>query len=232
VLSDSDIRHVSLSPRKPSALAGAIVTDENKPPPFAASRIRVNPVNADPESVLVTWGAPREQPPRPDWSFRFSNMDGEYLFRVNGLPEGWMLKSVFVGGRDVIDTPLTLTRGAPDIEGLQLVLSRTGAKLGGEVVDRDGAPAPDATVMLFGEDRALWGPGSRFIHVTRPDDSGRFALAGLPPGVYRAIARDVVGEGQWEDPEFLQTLLRDASRVELPASASGTIALTLTTEAR
>jgi hypothetical protein len=52
-------------------------------------------------------------------------------------------------------------------------------------------------------------------------------MTGLPPGVYRAIARDVVIEGQWEDPEFLRGLMIDSTRIELTAGDPVTVRLTV-----
>jgi hypothetical protein len=113
------------------------------------------------------------------------------------------------------------------VSAVEIVLSRTGASVSGDVVTAAGAPAPDSTVIAFAEQPALWTPGSRFIRATRPDNEGRFSLAGLPPGGYRLIARDVVMDGQWEDPEFLRSLLKESVRVELAASAVETIRLTM-----
>jgi hypothetical protein len=72
--------------------------------------------------------------------------------------------------------------------------------------------------------------GSRFLKAVRPGDSGRFAVGGLPPGAFRVIARDFVVDGQWEDPDFLQSLVREAVRVNLAEAATETIELTLTVE--
>jgi hypothetical protein len=154
------------------------------------------------------------------------NLDGPYLFRLMNLPDGWMVKAVRTGGRDITDTPLSIVRGAT-VSAVEIVLSRTGASVSGDVVTAAGAPAPDSTVIAFAEQPALWTPGSRFIRATRPDNEGRFSLAGLPPGGYRLIARDVVMDGQWEDPEFLRSLLKESVRVELAASAVETIRLTM-----
>jgi hypothetical protein len=225
ILNDGDVKHVVLTPRKPTGIAGSIVTDDRTVPTFPAARIGILPVATDAESLLPTWGEPRTQPPRPDWTFRVVNMDGHYLVRVTGLPDDWMLKSVLLGGRDVTDTPLAIARGGADVEGLQIVLSRKGATVSGDVVDSSGAPGADATVLLFAENRSLWGVASRFIRAVRPNDRGRFSIRGLPPAVYRAIASDAVIEGQWEDPEFLQSLMKGAARVELADGAAETITL-------
>jgi hypothetical protein len=110
---------------------------------------------------------------------------------------------------------------------VQIVLTRKGATLTGEVVDARGAAAPDCTVIVFSDNRSRWGLASRFIRSVRPDHRGRFSVVGLPPGLYRAAARDAVVEGQWEDPEFLELLLDGAGRVALEESSSATITLTL-----
>jgi hypothetical protein len=184
-------------------------------------------VSADPASVLPGWAAPTEQSPRPDWTFRVANAEGPFLFRVNGLPDEWMLKSVMLDGRDITDVPLNVVRGAGETQGVQIVLTRKGARLAGEVVDTRGAAAPDCTVIVFAENRSLWGLASRYIRSVRPDKTGRFAVAALPPGVYRVVADDTVLEGQWEDPEFLERVMPQAVRIELAESSSETIKVTV-----
>jgi hypothetical protein len=178
--------------------------------------------------VLPTWGSPGPVSPRADWTFRITNPNGHYLFRLNGLPDGWMLRSVRMGGRDVIDAPIVVVPGGASAEGLQLVVGKEGATVTGEVVDRSGEPSPDAVVLVFAENRAQWGIGSRFLRVVRPQDrTAGFSVSGLPPGVYRVIARDFVVPGQWEDAEFLQSLLRDATRVELADGGTEKVSLTI-----
>lgn len=225
-VSDGQTQQVMLVPSRPTALSGAIVTDEGTPPPGPAARLGIDPIAVDPAGVLPTWGAPRVQPPGPNWTFRFASLDGLFLFRVTGLPDDWMLKAVALGDREITDQPITITRGQPDIEGLRVVVTRKGAKVAGQVEGPGGAPAPDTTVMVFAENSAMWGVASRFIRAVRPDAEGRFSIGGLPAGVYRAIAREIVIDGQWEDPEFLQSLVKDAVRIELAEGASEIVKLT------
>jgi protocatechuate 3,4-dioxygenase beta subunit len=227
ILNPGDTKHVVLRPGRPTAVFGTVVTDENAPPPFPAARLRIIPIRVDTDNPFPVWAAPTAQAVRPDWTFRFNDMDGQYLLRVEGLPSDWMLKSLLLGGQDLVDAPLGVQRAAPDVGGLQLVISRTGATVGGEVVDRAGAPLPDATVIVFGESRGQWGVGSRFVRVVRPDDGGKFLVSGLPAGIYRVTARETVLDGQWEDAEFLQSLMRDALRLELQAGAKETAKMTL-----
>jgi len=227
LLGHAALEHVVLTPRPPATLTGTIVTDEGMPPTFAAARLRVEPIPADPARALPEWDGPSPATARPDWSFRIGDMNGGYLLRVSGLPDDWMLASVVVGGRDSVDSPLRVVQGSGTLDGVRLVLSRKGARVSGDVMDGRGAEAPDATVVVFADDDARWGPGSRFVRAVRPDRRGHFAAGGFPPGLYRIAARSDVVEGQWEDPEFLETLRRDAARIELAAGASETVKLTL-----
>jgi hypothetical protein len=226
VLEEGDVEHVVLSPRTQARVSGIVTTDEGQPPPFLASRIRLLAVSADPRTGLPGWGEGSGDTVRADWSFNLVNLDGPYLFRLLNLPDGWMVKTVRAGGRDSTDTPLSISRGSV-VKGLEIVISRKGGRVSGAVVTAAGSPAPDSTVIAFAEEPAQWIPGSRFIRATRPDNEGRFSLAGLAPGAYRVIARDLVVDGQWEDPEFLRSLLRESVRVELAESAVEIIQLTM-----
>ena len=227
VLNAGETKHVVLTPARTPAVAGTVVADDGSRLPFAASRVTVTPLDADPENVFAPWAGPNAQSPRPDWTFRIVNMNGQYLFRVSGLPDDWRLGAVLHGGRDIIDTPLPFARGNPDVEGVQLVLTRKVGRLEGNVLDGNAAPTTDASVILFAEGRSAWGIGSRFVRATRPGREGKFTIAGVPPGVYRVIAREFVADGQWEDPEFLQSLLRDATRVELKEDTTESVTLTV-----
>jgi hypothetical protein len=227
LLNPGETRAVTLTPRRATAIAGAIRTDDATPVPFPPARLRIEPIVADADSALPVWGAPRGEPPRADWTFRIAGMNGAYVFRIAGLPDDWALHSVTLGDRDVTDTPLTLAAGAPDVTGLQLVLTHNGATVSGTVTDPAGAAAPDASVILFAEDPARWTLASRYIKVARPDNAGKFRMAGVLPGVYRAAAREAVIDGQWEDPEFLRALIKDAVRVELAARGDETLKLTV-----
>jgi hypothetical protein len=84
--------------------------------------------------------------------------------------------------------------------------------------------------VVFADDSNLWMVGSRFVRAVRPDSDARFSVAGLPSGAYRVIARDLVLEGQWEHPAFLQGLVKRAVRVELGEGAVETVQLRLEKE--
>lgn len=213
-LADGDVRKVVLSPKRRTLLNGEIVIDGGVRPPFAAARLRVLPVDAGADGPLLPWGAASEATVAADWKFRIPNMDGRYLFRVRHLPDDWMVKAVVVNGQDVTDTPLPIHPAPVDLDGVRIVISPGGGRISGAVRGPADLPAPDVSVIVFSESRAHWGPGSRFVKAVRPDATGRFTAGGLPAGIYHVIARDVV-DGQWDDAEYLQGLIREAQRVEV-----------------
>jgi hypothetical protein len=68
------------------------------------------------------------------------------------------------------------------------------------------------------------------VKTTRPDNAGRYAVGGLPPGPYLAIVKESVIDGQWEDPDYLRSLVSDASKVELREDTEQKMTLVLKPE--
>jgi hypothetical protein len=216
-LSEGDTRHVVLTPRRRPSVSGIVVVEGDTRPSFAPGRLRVVPYDTAADDPLQAWSAPSEVTVTATWTFQLRNTEGSFLFRVRNLPDEWMVRSVRLGDRDVTDVPLTIPPGAADLEGVQIVIGDGGAKISGTVADAEGRPLPDVTVIVFSDHNAHWGVGSRFVKAVRPDSGARFRAAGLPAGTYRVAARDNVIDGQWEDPAFLQSLLRGALRVDAAA---------------
>lgn len=219
----ADVENLLLIRRIGSTVSGTIVTDDGTPPPFPASGVRLNLLSPD-DNVLPTVRLPAVN---GDWSFRLTNLGGPFLFRVNGLSKDWMLDAVKLNDRDLTDVPWDVPTGGREITGLQLVLTQKVGTITGEVVSADRKPVSDATVVVFSEDRAAWTPGSRFVRSTRPTSDGQFSIAGLPAGTYLVVARDVIVDGQWEDPAFLESMRKDAATVELSQGGSGSVTLKL-----
>jgi hypothetical protein len=221
VVSDADINDLLLVPRTGSTVTGSIITEEGGTPPFSASGIRIN-LLAPLGNVLPTVRVPAVD---NDWTFRLANLGGPFLFRVQGLPEAWMLDAVRLGEIDITDVPYDVPTGGREITDLQIVITKKVGNLSGSVAAADGSPAPDATVVVFSEDPALWIGGSRFVKSARLTAEGTFTITGLPAGTYLAVARDFLIDGQWENKEFLESSRADAVRVTLSPGDAATIAL-------
>lgn len=144
-----------------------------------------------------------------DGTFQFGNtIAGPTRFALNGLPAGWALKAVVYAGRDVIDG----LNVREDVSGLELVLTNVGTTLSGAVTDPDNRPVDDYAVIVFADDASRW-DNPRYLATARPDQNGRFSVRGLPAGNYLAIAVREVEEGAASDPEYLERLRLDATKL-------------------
>lgn len=217
-----DVDNLVLVTRRGSTVTGSIVTEEGGAPPFPASGVRLNLIAPDDELVLPTVRVPAVS---NDWTFRLSNVGGPFVFRPVNLPDGWMLDAIKLDDRELTDVAWEVPTGGREIAGLQFVITKQIARIDGSVTTVQGKPTNEATVVIFSEDASHWMPGSRFIRMTRPSGNGQFSIRGLPAGIYLAIAREFIEDGEWENKEFLESARADAVRVTLTRGASETIAL-------
>jgi len=134
------------------------------------------------------------------------------LIRPVALPDGWILKGVFAGGRDITDKPME----AQEIEeGVRVVISDKAAELSGAVLSTDGKPLDDFTVIAVPADEHLWGGDARFVRAVRAAQDMRFKIDKLPPMDYYVIALHDVESDEWLDPVFLQELRASGLRITL-----------------
>lgn len=139
------------------------------------------------------------------------------------LPPGWAIKSIDAQGRDLTDAPVEFS-GGEKYEDVVITLTNRFPTLTGTTVDRKAAPV-EAMVILFADDQSKWAEDSRMVRNVRSDKAGTFKLRALPPGDYLAIALEYVLDGDWNDPQFLESLREGASRVTLREGEGGTLAL-------
>jgi hypothetical protein len=147
-----------------------------------------------------------------DWTFVMTDVIGEGVLRVRA-PGGWLLKRVILEGRDVSDSPLDFDEyaAAP----VEIHLTRHQTRLTGTAAGAEATPTISYVIVAFAEDRRLWTPQSRFIATARPDQTGRYTLAGLPPGRYRVVALNYLQTGAERDPRILERLVGQATPLTL-----------------
>jgi len=127
---------------------------------------------------------------------------GNYYVQMagdNGAGEGWYLKSVLAGGRDVNDSGIAINGG---LVALDLVASAKGGLIEGAVTDHKGVPMANAVVVAVPEARVR----ARMDRYgkTVSDQSGHFSLRGLRPGLYTVLAWESVDGDAYYNPEFLK----------------------------
>jgi hypothetical protein len=129
-------------------------------------------------------------------------------------------------GRDITDTAIELKSGEA-LSDVQILVTNQVTSVTGRLADDKGQPLTDATVLVFADDPSQWAADSRGVRAVRPNQQGEWQIKGLPAGVYLAVALEYVEDGMWNDPEFLESLRRDAQPLTVNDATAQTMALTL-----
>jgi protocatechuate 3,4-dioxygenase beta subunit len=162
-----------------------------------------------------------------DGTFRVTGVQGQRIFRVNGLPPNWMMKAVILNGDDVTDKPVEF-KGSEEVTGLQILVTDRVPEVNGRVTTAKGEPTRDYTVLIFPADSSKWGYPSRHIRSGRADQEGMFKIRALPPDEeYLAVAVDYIEEGEGGDPEFLGQMKERATRLSVADGEVKTLDLKL-----
>lgn len=165
------------------------------------TEVRISPGPVDFESSPVGGGPPNAVT-RDDWTFEVRNMTGRRVIRADVASPVWSLKRVTVNGMDVTDAPVDFRKD--DVNGIEVALTARTTSVEGSVSDTDGKPSSSYSVVIFSALKDKWAFPSRFIALARPNQTGRFRVAGLPPETYLAIALPAVQGMEHLDPEFLE----------------------------
>lgn len=165
--------------------------------------------------------------PGPQMTTRVS-ADGEFQmtlaaadrvsFSVNGVPDGFYVRSMTLGGVDLL-----AAGAAPpnDPSGAFLVtLATDGGTVSGVTRDAAGTAIGEARVVLMpereGQARSLW------RRTMLSGDEGSFQFADVAPGRYRLYVFEELDAGPALDPDFLSLFGQRWKAVEVKASGSVT----------
>src|SRR5262249_28587082 len=123
---------------------------------------------------------------------------GKFQISVIGLPEGYYLKQVMQGGKDVLESGVQL--GGDNPTTVDLMFARNRRAVTGAVLTLDNKPAPGTVVVLV--PKQLQNRADRYRRIVT-DARGQFRIVGTPPGNYVAYAFDEILGDAFYDPEFL-----------------------------
>jgi hypothetical protein len=222
-VSGADIDGVALTTSAGAEISGRLVFENNVAPPQPAPQFRVIARPVVRESAMNAPFSPDNGRARTDWTFTLTGLTGANRLSVATLPPGWAIRSIDAAGRDLTDAPIEFTSGEK-IGDVTVTLTNRFPTLTGSTTDRRTVPR-DAMVIVFAEDAAKWGEDSRLVRTVRSDKGGSFRLSAMPPGDYLAVALDYVVDGDWHDPQFLESLRSGAVRVTLKEGDTATVAL-------
>lgn len=219
-----DVSNVMVVTSRGTTVTGRVVFEGGKPVNTAPVRVSAVAIDGDGPMGMMSGSASLTA----EGTFEMKGMMGPRLFRVNGLPPGWVLKSVTVSGTDVTDDGLDIKATDP-VTGMEIVVSQRSTEVNGGVTGSDSRAATDYTLVLFSEDEGKWkAPMTRYVTGVRPNHEGRFQVKNMPPGNYYAIAVEYIPQGDWNDPEVLDRLKSRATRLSLDEGSVKTLDLKLT----
>jgi hypothetical protein len=230
-----DVTGVRLAPVVPVTISGRVFFDDQR----AAQSLKpwsiriVGQALSPDDAAMGVGGAPgRPAPPvQDDFTFELKTAAGRVALRAvipstPAMPSEWQVKAIRVNATDVTDSGIDV--GSQGVHGVEIELTNRLQQISGVVTDARGSAVKDYVVVLFAQDRTRWlAAFNRYFAIGRPADEGRFKVATLPPGEYYGIALSRADPSEWQDPEFLEGLRRQASTFSLAQGETKTLALRL-----
>lgn len=228
VVDSADIENVSLTGSVGATVSGRVIAEGATQPKWSSVRVDVRqPLRNQPSPGVLTFRNSGSATAKEDGSFVVEHVFDRARFQVS-LPEGWMVKSISQGGRDIADGELSL-RSREELRDVEIVITDKMTTVGGQLVDAKNQPIHDATVVVFSADAQKWFESSRGVKAARPDQQGFWRVRALPPGEYLAVALEYVEDTAWNDPDYLESLRQYGMKVTIGEGASETASLKLTT---
>jgi hypothetical protein len=200
---EANIDNVVIPVTSGARVAGRFVIDGRSrtgaDPDMASLRVTLR---RDPDIIGMPDAGPTfSPPPALDGSFELQGVAaGDFRVSVRALPLDSYIKSMRMGGVDVLDRGLRIA-GSPR-DALEIVIASNAGRLTGTVVNARREPISNVTVAIV--------PGAADRHrpdlykITTTDNAGRFEVHGLAAGDYSAFAWEEVEDGAWQDPDFVR----------------------------
>jgi hypothetical protein len=225
---DTDVDGVVLSLGRGFKITGRVTFEGRVPTASELNAFRLGLAMDPPVSGLVP---DSYSTILPNGSFTIETGRGDFrlaiapLLNISGafrFPSGTstladlFVKSIRLGAVDVLNAGIHLEGPVQDT--LDVVISNASGSLEGRVVGQDRQAVPNVTVALV-PDQSRRGRLD-LMKSTSSDSSGRFRLAGVPPGDYVAFAIDGADDGEWQNPDALAARQAKGVLVRITAGAT------------
>jgi carboxypeptidase family protein len=225
---------------KGATATGRVVFEGTTPPPAPPSgrNTRV-PFYSDDVSTCRSGEATVAE----DWTFKIQGLSGTCSTPPANIFGRWAVKSVKIGGVNVVDKPFTFELGH-QYNNVEIVVTDKPPVIELLVAGDDGQPTREYVALAFPLDKATWRQGPRTIRtmVPRPSTASPIPMfppgstpsangkvqdriTGFVPGEYYVITLDDIDAEDAFDPTVLEKLAQRATRVTL--GSEGTVELAL-----
>ena len=208
-----DVDGLTLVTAPGAVVTGSVVSDTGEPFDFRAQQLQIGARPASPDAQAAPAGGAVARRRRLDPS-RCATSSTRRLF-ARQPPQGWAMKSVFLNGQDITDTPTEFPPGQT-VSGMQIVLTKKITSLSGRSPTHAATRCSTRPSWCFPATRSS-GPSSRASSRRRgPIRTASIASPGCPaPEDYLVVAVQGLEDGQAGDPEFLATIKDLATKLEL-----------------
>jgi hypothetical protein len=222
-----DISNLVIAGTRGAKATGRVVFEGGEKPTEPLASLRMMAVPTDFDNMGPSVAAFGMASVRENGTFEVDGLAGGRLFQFMNPPKGWSIKKITLDNEDITDKGHDFKPGE-EVDGFEIVLTKRTQRVTGRVTNDAGEAAKEYTVVAFSEDQQKWTlPSTRWIGSARPDQDGKFELRELPAGRYLAIAVDYVGQGEWNDPEWLARAAKNATKFTLDEGAAVTLDLKL-----
>ena len=219
-VSGTNLEGLRLSPLPGATIRGQVRTP-GRSFDYSQLSLYLEPTDGDEEALNVAQHSGDSFHVNADGTFEWKNIPaGTYYVEAASNKHDWILESVLLDGREIVDSELPVSGGSP---ALTVTLSADGATVEGTVMDDKGQPVPGAAVVAV--------PGSRFrkrqsryVRVAA-DQRGHFRMRGVVPGDYALFAWEALEGNAYLDPDFLKQYEARGTSLHLDRSATKTVAL-------
>jgi hypothetical protein len=210
-VTDSNIENLELELQRAAELPGVVRIDGSSNLAGAALNILLTPQSD--MSPAGGAGAPVNR----DLSFNIANISPDaYDVNVQGLPDGFYIKSIRMDDLDVTETGVDFTQSVPAGK-LTVVIDSSGGQLDGVVRN-----SKTAAVTLI-PDRAY--RPSWLYKMVGTDPNGRFNITGVRPGEYTIYAWETLESGAYLDRDFVKRHESAGKRVTIRSNDHQTLEL-------
>jgi hypothetical protein len=222
-INGEDVSGVAVSLQPARHLTGRLVFDGAGAQPDP-TKLRVSVANTADDGarrmimsgLAAPLALPGAKPAAADGTFDVDGVvPGALTVSVTPVPPGWALRSVMMGGKDVLDAPFDVPADSTPLPPAVITFTDRHTSLSGTIQTAAAQVASPYSIVVFAADRLLWRAGSRRVQVARVGTDATFLIKDLPPGDYFIAALADFEPDDLLDPAFFEQLTPKAIRIAL-----------------
>jgi len=159
-----------------------------------------------------------------DGSFQIKSAPTEICYLdIRFPPDGYYVKSIHLGDREIKGGQIDLTNGAS--APLNILLASDGGTIDGNVQTADGQPSAGAEITIAPSDE--YGGRSDLLKHATTDATGNFHVKDVSPGDYRVYAWEIDVDQSPRSAEFRKLFDSKSAAVSVGPNSKASVQVTL-----